>query len=864
MSAFPTVTSVAVKLSNFHDHAPKIAHLVATTNLTGLDIETAQPRAHAGIKEFNVGKRLAFDTERTDLCGLSLYPKGWSEAYYFNVGHADVNERIPFEMIRPILDAKPSTGKWTIHNGPFEQTMLKKTVNFDVKDYICTLQMAVSAYGPDEYESHTFAHRDLGAISGLVAEMGRVSRARKDNFQVQELLSKIIGKESKAAHSWNGYVSDMAYGYGLKKAVKSFFEYDMVTYEQVLRGREHMGLLTTDEVVSYGCDDAIWCCRLYDRLLAYMLETNPTVVGTFFNQELPLVPLYAETWTHGVRINVPPVKAKQRELRTQFAAKARRLKAHVKSLLPFPDEPNAELISREDWYRKNYPRYRKSITEWAMSADSADDFDQAVQLSGSIPAAWFAELNGYKLKAKPINITHYMTARTLIYDLFRAESVIVDKGKVQSDGDARGRLREQMQREGKQAQADVLGVLGELGSIEQAEKLYITPYLKLLDPDTGKLYPVLDSKQSTRRMALSQPNAGQLAKRGDSVFVRGFFLADQPDHVVVSIDFVQVELVLIGDESGDPEFARCYSEIPFNDLHHIAAAGCLEVSEEEMTRLKLGLADVSPHLLVNPKGEPLPLDKAYKYWRVEVGKGSNFEFWYSGLLQNLATQLGWSREKMFEMSERYASKFAVANEWRQMTIAEAGINGFTQLRDGHRRVRFESTPRWANILRQKFLRYNDDDVMWFVEMIIRRLQRRSGNMIVNARIQGTNATLTKRSMLGIRRAFDTLGWTNNDARIMFPVHDEIVASVHRDRVTDYIKLARGIMMSHTDIVRNLKIDCSPSVGLTFQPWTPKCPTGQIELFECPKFDFIPSEFHDKRLPEQYWGTIVDHLFNVGA
>lgn len=854
------VTPIAVTMHNFEAYAPRIAAALATSPLTGLDIETAQPRAHAGIKAYNVAKRLAFDIKRTDLCGISLWPKDAPEAYYLNVGHADVDGRIPWPRISALLSAKPKEAKWVCHNAQFERTMLQECVGWVMEDYICTMQMAVSAYGPDEFDQETFEDRDLGDIEALMPEIRRVSRGRKDSSALQKTLSKIIAKESVAAHSYNGYVHQMRYGYGLKGAVQAFFGYQMATYAKTLKGYTHMGELTTEDTAPYGCDDAIWAVRLFDRLLKFMLDTNPAVVGTYFQQELPMIETYSAIWRDGVRINHQAVIDKQLELRVQFGDAAAELKAAVAKLLPFPVGPNEELWEREPWYAKSYDTYRARVEAWATSPNSPDPFTQCVQLGGAIPKAW-AEERGVPF-IKQLNITHYMVARTIMYDLLRRDKPLLAMGKVQSDADARGNLREVLIEEGKTDQARVMELMGKLGTVEQAEKLYISPYLKLVDPNTSRMYPIVNSLLATRRMAMSTPNATQLAKYGESSYVRGFFQADHDDHVIVSIDWSQIELVLFGEFSGDPMLARCYSKIPYDDVHMIATAACLGVSEAEILRLKAGDPNVSPHLLVNPKGEALPPAKAYGYWRTQVGKGSNFEFIYSGLLWNLGNTLGWTKEMMFEVTGAYATKFARASNWRQELISDCSIYSKVSLPDGHTRVRFEATPTWANLFRDKWRRHGTPEVMWFAEQVIRRIQTRAGNQAINAKIQGTSATLTKRSLAGIRAKLAELNWSSRDARIMFPVHDEIVASVHRDKVVDYIKMARGIMMHHPDIVKTLLIDCTPSVGLTYQPWHAKsAPMGQIELFEAPDIACVPRDLVGQRLPETLWPKIVEHLYD---
>jgi hypothetical protein len=166
------------------------------------------------------------------------------------------------------------------------------------------------------------------------------------------------------------------------------------------------------------------------------------------------------------------------------------------------------------------------------------------------------------------------------------------EGKVQSDSDGRGRLIDRIAKRTIDEDPDaaktieIIKLLGELASAEQSMKLTHNPYSKLVDPDTGRMYPTLSSMQAARRMTGSNPNPMQLAKRGPLVYIRGIYQADHDDHLVVSIDWSQIELVLIGELSGDPEFARAYGQLPYQDLHIIAAAHLVGSTPEILKELK--------------------------------------------------------------------------------------------------------------------------------------------------------------------------------------------------------------------------------------------------------------------------------------
>jgi DNA polymerase I-like protein with 3'-5' exonuclease and polymerase domains len=125
--------------------------------------------------------------------------------------------------------------------------------------------------------------------------------------------------------------------------------------------------------------------------------------------------------------------------------------------------------------------------------------------------------------------------------------------------------------------AAVVDSINTLAQIEQRMKLYLTPYSQLMDPETGRMYPTVNVHAGNTAHGCSTPNGMQLAKRGPSRYVRGFFEADNDDHLIVSIDWSGIELVEIGEFSGDPEFIKAFGQIPHADLHSGAASDILSV-----------------------------------------------------------------------------------------------------------------------------------------------------------------------------------------------------------------------------------------------------------------------------------------------
>lgn len=874
---------------------PALIKKIKLGNLVGFDIETHNGNAHEGIKKFNKQGKNAFDIRRTVVTGFSLYIDGDTIAYYFNLNQRDIENRIPWETIYPLME-ELQKHILVIHNAQFEKTMMRMCYNYEIPRYIDTLQLAVSAYGPDNYSFDKFCSADLGEIRKLLPAIAEAFESW-DGYQdltpqQAELVGQICGKQSEAAHSYNGFVKSISFGYGLKQAVKSFFGYEMEHYDECLAKSEyarkrdfvlkskdpkykalrsyfeeepHMGHLTGEEVVSYGADDSFWCVQLYKALSNFIQLYCPDAISAFINQENRMADVFTDIQTGGLRINLDAVYKKRNEERRNAAKTLREIKALFRELLPFPAEPNESLMKSESWYQKNWQKYRQQIVDFAYSPDYDDSSEgvmkQLLQINGGITKSYTDDID-LKVNKGIINLVHYMPSRTIYYDLM-GHKVIKSKGKIQSGKDTRGKMLEGYEEDSPQAK--LLNYMNKLTQVDQVCKLYLNPYLYLTDPETNKVYPNISSTLATRRMSMQNPNPQQISKRGESTYVRGFYLPDNDNHVIMSSDWSAVELVIPGELSLDPEFVKCYSVTPPGDLHAAAAAAMLNLSEEDFKAIKHLPEDATEYKGVhfkNTKGEQLAPAKFYKWARTELGKGGNFSYFYSGGLSNLQEKLGWSNDEMWEKVEAYRRKFSVAEKWRTDTIDFAVQNGYIDLPDGHRRFRFETMELWAELMREKFLNaYDSDGVRNFLKKFIKLTQTRARNQSVNSKVQGTAAALAKRAMWNLQQAISAR-WTPDQVRLMFPVHDEMVASVHKDLVIPYRHLVKEVMCDQPWLMKTCKLNSTVSMGRTFEPFdAKKAPLGQIELDEAPKVDWLPKESWDKVMTDEEVLKCLEYQFS---
>lgn len=887
--------SILVDARNIDQYLLVLIEKVKAAPYTGFDIETHNDNAREGIKKFNKQGKNVFDIRHTVVTGFSIYPEGDDAVYYINLNHRDVENRVPFWVVRPLLE-EMQKHTLIIHNAQFEKVMMRMCYDYEIFNYIDTLQLCVSAYSPDSYDFGKFCAAPLGEINKLLPAISKEFElwdGSQDLTPAQaELVGQVCGKSSEAAHSYNGFVKSISIGYGLKQAVKSFFNYDMCHYDECLNKSEYakkralvmsdkkytsfrplfqeepsMKHLTGEEVVSYGADDAYLCVQLYKALYDFIQENCPQTWDTFFKQENRMADVFTNIQTGGLRINLDAVYKKRDEERKNAAQTLREIKSLFREMLPFPSEPNAYLMKAEPWYQKNWLKYRQQVIDFAYSQDFDDTpegiMKQILQVNGGITKSYIDDID---LKANKgiINLVHYMPSRTIYYDLM-GHKVIKAKGKVQSGKDSRGKMLEGYEKESPQAR--LLHCMNKLTQVDQVCKLYLNPYLYLTDPETNKVYPSISSELATRRMSMSNPNAQQLSKRGESVYVRGFYLPDRDDHVIMSRDWSAVELVIPGELSQDPAFVKCYSVTPPGDLHSAAAAAMLNLSEEDFKAIKHLPENTTEYKgvqLVNTKGEQLLPAKFYKWARTELGKGANFSYFYSGALSNLQEKLGWTDQEHWDKVDAYRSKFPVAEQWRVDTINFAVQKGYVDLPDGHRRYKFETTDLWAQLMRNKFLSiYDTPGVRNFLQKFIKLTQTRARNQSVNSKIQGTAAALAKRAMWELQQAISAR-WSSKQCRIMTAIHDEIVVSVHKDIVLDFNRLSRQVMGNQPWLMHVCKLNSTGSMGRTFEPFDKDhAPLGQVELDEAPDVDWLPKEAWGKPMTDEQILKVLDYQFSLG-
>ena len=159
-------------------------------------------------------------------------------------------------------------------------------------------------------------------------------------------------------------------------------------------------------------------------------------------------------------------------------------------------------------------------------------------------------------------------------------------------------------------------------------------------------------------------------------------------------------------------------------------------------------------------------------------------------------------------------------------------------------------------MRAKFEQYGPT-IQRFGELVIKKIRNRAGNQGVNAKVQGTGATLMKRTIINWHAKYEHQGL----ARFMFPVHDELLFSVKKHHVVEFIRNLREVMNNHPVIIRTLPLNCSVAIGKNYWAWDKdKNPFGQVELDELQKgFPGFSEDRYGKKLTDDEIQKVVEYM-----
>jgi DNA polymerase I len=240
---------------------------------------------------------------------------------------------------------------------------------------------------------------------------------------------------------------------------------------------------------------------------------------------------------------------------------------------------------------------------------------------------------------------------------------------------------------------------------------YLETYTSFIHPKTGRIHAnFLQCRVPTGRLACTSPNIQQIPHEDE---FRSCFVAEQGNMLVIA-DYSQIELRILAEVSGDPEFVRAFRE--GEDLHRLTAATMFGIGQDEVTKEQRSAA-----------------------------KRINFGLMYGRGAKSLSAQLGTDDEHARTLIDEYFANYPKVQQYLQRTANRA-------LRD-----------RTLRTLAGRVRKFGDTSGLGSLE---RGALRREA---MNYPIQGSSADIAKLALAYVREELEGL-----DARLINCIHDEFV------------------------------------------------------------------------------------------
>ena len=292
----------------------------------------------------------------------------------------------------------------------------------------------------------------------------------------------------------------------------------------------------------------------------------------------------------------------------------------------------------------------------------------------------------------------------------------------------------------------------EFRAVKKLLSTYIEPFPSFVLPSDGRVHTTFNQAlTATGRLSSSNPNLQNIpirTERGKEI--RKAFVAGEPDGVIVSADYSQIELRIMAHISQDQHLIQAFRE--GRDIHSATAEKIFGISHDEVT----------------------PDQR-------RIAKTANFGIMYGISSFGLAQRLGISRTEAKKLIDDYFAAFPAIRSFIDDTVASARENGYVETLFGRRRYLPDISSRNATV---------------------RALAERTA---VNAPIQGTAADIIKMAMINVDRKMSEAGLKS---RMVLQIHDELLFDTVHDEIDTLMSIVKEQMEHVTELSVPLTVECN--------------------------------------------------------
>lgn len=287
-------------------------------------------------------------------------------------------------------------------------------------------------------------------------------------------------------------------------------------------------------------------------------------------------------------------------------------------------------------------------------------------------------------------------------------------------------------------------------SLKKLLSTYIETLPQLVNPATKHIHASFNQAvASTGRLSSNNPNLQNIPIRDQNGReIRRAFIPSDPDHVILSADYSQIELRLMAHVSGDEQMIEAFRN--GEDIHAATASKIFGVPLAQVTREQRSRA-----------------------------KTANFGMIYGISAFGLSQRLGMSRTEAKTLIDGYFNTYTGVKRYMDSCVAAARENGFvTTIFD-----RKKTLPdiRSSNA-------------------IVRGVAERNA---INAPIQGSAADIIKLAMINIHSQFKSNALRS---KMIIQVHDELVFDVYRPELEQVKGIVKTCMEGAAQLIVPLEVE----------------------------------------------------------
>jgi DNA polymerase I len=300
-------------------------------------------------------------------------------------------------------------------------------------------------------------------------------------------------------------------------------------------------------------------------------------------------------------------------------------------------------------------------------------------------------------------------------------------------------------------------VIGHILNYRELTKLkstYVDALPELINPKTNRLHTTYNQTiAATGRLSSINPNLQNIPIRTDrGKKIRKAFIPRDSQHVLLSVDYSQVELRIVASLSGDENMIDAFNH--HLDIHAATASKVFEV----------------------------PLDNVTPEMRRQA-KMVNFGIIYGISAFGLAQRLGIPRGEAAKLIEQYFEKYNGIKKYMDEAIQKARETGYAETILGRRRY-----------LRD--INAGNYTIRGFAE-----------RNAINAPIQGSAADMIKVAMVNIHKKMKE---QQLRSKMLLQVHDELLFDVHHSEQTVLKELVVAEMQNALTL--QVPVDVSAGFG----------------------------------------------------